>query len=871
VEAFVHPDDQRSNIPTAELETFLTQADRVAKRASYARGSELRYPRDAAGDPQLVWRGKDELDHQPLDVLAPPIYIQEKIHPKAIIEDLRAGKHDPTVEQPNLFEDFNGIPFQELVDFYQHGQHWSNRLILGDSLEVMSSLAEREGLKGQVQCAYIDPPYGIDFRSNWQVSTASRDVTDGRLQDATRQPEQVKAFRDTWRDGIHTYLSYLRDRIQVVHTLLSTSGSIFVQIGEKNQHLIRSLLDEVFGAQCHVVTILIKKKGSQRGNFIEPVNDYIHWYAREPRESGRLKYRPLFDRRDLDIDTARDYPNVEFRNGDVASVGAVPGADGQQIDYRGRLPDLFRDHPGARLFAANPLTGGGVFRTQAVPFAYGGREFRPGSGQSWKHSAITDDGSPSGMQRLAWSGRLIPAKTTWRFKRYLEDFPFKARSNWWDGLGGASNPTYVVQTNVEIVKRCILMTTDPGDLVLDPTCGSGTSAYVAEQWGRRWITIDTSRVALALARQRIMASRFDYYQLLDQTNRDLRKGFQHKQVPHVTSSTIANAVEIREGMSPEALERAIGRSADQEVMFDQPAVDPRVVRVTGPFTVESLSPPLSLEGTQSDGMVLSSTDIASFNRVVIDNLRAAGIQNSVKGERLRFMVLEPWAGRFVHAVGEYEENSRPRRAAICIGPQYGTVDTDLVREAAKEVAGYFDLLVVCGLAFDGRVETEIKQLGGLTVLKVAMNPDLSIGGEPLRKTSSANLFMIFGEPDIEITDLPDGKVQVQIRGVDTYDPTSGQVKAHTTDDIACWFIDTNYNAESFFVRHAYFAGGNDPYEALRRALKADIDPDVWQSLYSTVSRPFSSPTTGRIAVKVISHYGDEVMKVYSVRQRLTDN
>ncbi len=449
---------------------------------------------------------------------------------------------------------------------------------------------------------------------------------------------------------------------------------------------------------------------------------------------------------------------------------------------------------------------------------------------------------------------------------------------------------YVVQTSVKVVERCVIMTTDPGDLVLDPTCGSGTSAYVAEQWGRRWITIDTSRVALALARTRIMTAKYPYYLLADspegvtkesevtgripveqKTEDDIRKGFVYKRVPHVTLKSIANNPDIREGMSREKIDAVVARHADIELLYDKPYEDNRRVRVTGPFTVESLSPHRVLAtdderpASEVDGQ--RSSPPAQFETMIIDNLRKAGVQNTKKGERLVFDALDVHAGTWIQATGKYTDAAGTvRRVAVSIGPEHGTVGPGQVKEAAKEAVqgvGY-DTLVVCGFAFDPHVSEEVKRYGALTVLPTRMNPDLSMGDELLKKTGAGNLFMVFGEPDLDVRTTEHGQIVVEIRGLDVYDPTTGEIRSSSTDDIACWFIDTMYNGESFFVRHAYFTGADEPYEKLQRALRADIDEAAWQSLYSTASRPFDPPESGKIAVKVINHYGDEVLKVLPV-------
>jgi adenine-specific DNA-methyltransferase len=456
---------------------------------------------------------------------------------------------------------------------------------------------------------------------------------------------------------------------------------------------------------------------------------------------------------------------------------------------------------------------------------------------------------------------------------------------------GEQDKLYVVQTNTKVIERCLLMTTDPGDLVLDPTCGSGTTAYVAEQWGRRWITIDTSRVALALARSRLMSARFPYYLLADspegvkkeseltgrtspdyKTQGDIRKGFVYKRVPHITLKSIANNPDIKEGMSRKEIDAAIARHADTETLYDQPYQDNKRIRVAGPFTVESLSPHrvMAVDEQRPAAEIEAQKEAGTgqFETMILDNLKKAGVQNTVKNERLKFDHLDPYPGEWLHAEGEYtEKDGKTKRVAVCIGPEHGTVGPELVKDAAKEaVKGVgFDLLVICGFAFDAHVAEETKRYGKLNILITRMNPDLAMGDELLKTTGAGNLFMVFGEPDVDIKKQKDGKIVVEIRGVDVYDPTTGQIRSNSTDGIACWFIDTDYNEESFFVRHAYFCGGDVPYEKLQRALKAEIDEAAWSSLYSTVSRPFQPPRTGKIAIKVINHYGDEVLKVYEVK------
>ena len=895
VESIRHK-DKRANIPTEELRDFVADEELAPKT--------MLYPRDPSLDPQLVWQGKDEQDREDLAVPVVPVYIQEKIHPQAIIDALPCIKHTGD-GQINLFADFNGGPadFAQKIDFYHHKQNWSNRLILGDSLLVMTSLTEKEGLKGKVQTIYLDPPYGIKFGSNWQVSTRKRDVKDGKAQDATRQPEQVRAFRDTWKLGIHSYLSYLRDRLVVARDLLTETGSIFVQIGDENVHRVRALMDEVFGESNFVSTITIRKTTSEGASLIGSTTDFVVWYG---KTRGSTKFRPIFRPR-----------------------GEVAEERYSSVDSEGRRYRL------DNITSSRPAGEGDL-----TSYAWRGNTYDPGAG-TFKTTAV-------GLQRLSFADRLYGSgKGKLNYRRFHDDFSVAIVGNLWADISGAvqsrSDPKiYVVQTSTQLIQRCILMTTDPGDLVLDPTCGSGTTAYVAEQCGRRWITCDTSRVALALARTRLMAAKYPYYLLADspdgikketeltgkippeyKTQADIRKGFVYERVPHVTLKSIANNAEIevirakfqetleplREqlnsvlGMSWEEweiprepgdvwakevrklhtdwwkrriarqkqIDAAIARHADTEMLYDQPYEDNKRVRVCGPFSVESLSPHrvLSTADENQDGTVSEQEGRKQqdFATMILDNLRKAGVQNTRKAERLTFDRLDPYAGAWLHAAGEYTEaDAKSRRVAVSIGPEHGTVGPQQVKEAAKEaVQGVgFDMLVVCGFAFDPHVAEEVKRYGKLTVLPTKMNPDLVMGDELLKKTGAGNLFMVFGEPDVNIKKQKNGQFVVTIKGVDVYDPTTGQIRSASTDDIACWFIDTNYNGESFFVRHAYFTGAEEPYDKLKRTLRAEIDEAAWSSLYSTVSRPFDNPETGKFAVKVINHYGDEVLKVFEI-------
>ena len=857
--------DRRTNIPTEELRDFVREDENKPRK--------MLYPRDPSLDPQLVWKGKDEQDSADLEVPVVPVYIQEKIHPQAIIEDVRRTAKEGQPGQADLFSDFNGIKFEELIDFYHHDQNWSNRMILGDSLLVMTSLAEKEGLKGKMQMIYMDPPYGIKFGSNWQVSTRKRDVKDGKAGDMTRQPEQIRAFRDTWKLGIHSYLAYLRDRLAAARELLTESGSIFIQMSDENFPLVRCLLDEVFGSENFCCDVKFFKTTSQTSKLLPQTMDYLLWYA---RDKEHVKSRSLYVEKDLQAAIEVGYDWIEQPDGKRRPL--------QPEDKRSMGE---RATEGFRVCALdNLISQSGGLSTQ-FEYDFRGQKFHPASG-GWKTNL-------QGMQQLEKANRLEIKGNRLRYLRYFEDFRVSPLSDAWTdtSIGGfiSEEKVYVVQTSPKVVARCLLMTTDPGDLVLDPTCGSGTTAYVAEQWGRRWITCDTSRVALALARTRLMAAKFPYYLLADspegiqkeaeitgqlpagdaKPENDIKKGFVYKRVPHVTLKSIANNPDIKEGVSREEIDAAIARHADTELLYDQPYEDNKRIRVTGPFTAESLSPHRLLSTDEdrpaTEGEARKESSDGQFATMIIENLKKAGVQNTLKNERLKFDRLEPYAGTWINAAGEYtEKDGKARRVAVSIGPEHGTVGTEQVKEAAKEaVQGVgFDLLVVCGFAFDPHVSEEAKRYGKLMVMPTRMNYDLTMGDDLLKKTGSGNLFMYFGEPDIEVKKQKGGQLVVTIKGLDIYDPTTGQIRSHSTDDIACWFIDTNYNGESFFVRHAYFTGAEEPYDKLKRALRAEIDEAAWSALYSTTSRPFDPPKTGKIAIKVINHYGDEVLKVYPV-------
>ena len=925
VEALKHDQAKRKNIPTAEYQSVLQKEEQNPVRIAYER-------RNRDLDPQLVWRGKDEQDWSDLVVHAPPLYIQEKVHPKALIDDLlretKAREYETGQLTPDLFADFNGIPKGvDKTEFYQHDQNWSNRMILGDSLQVMASLAEREGLRGRVQCIYFDPPYGIKFNSNFQWSTTSRDVKDGNADHITREPEQVKAFRDTWRDGIHSYLTYLRDRLTVARDLLTESGSIFVQIGDENVHRVRAVMDEVFGEDNCVSLIGFAKTSGSTEEHLGQTTDYLLWFC---KDKSRVKYRPALKHKRPGEKGGTNYNRVRDLAGHSQSLtGAV-------------LSDPRIESGELRIYSLDNLTSQSAGRDKGEGAAswfgveLNGKIHKPSLSVRWKTNE-------QGMARLKAAGRLEATTSRLGYVRYLDDFPAVQISNRWEDVGASfmADKIYVVQTSQTVIQRCILLSTDPGDLVLDPTCGSGTAATVAEQWGRRWITIDTSRVALALARARIMGARYTYYLLADSregqikeaevtrttpssqpVQGNIRQGFVYERVPHIMLSSVAKNAEIdviwdkwqvkleplRELLNravtktwqeweipreadakwtdevqkihsdwwqariarQQEIDKSIAAKAEFEYLYDKPYEDKKKVRVAGPFTVESLSPHRVLSVDENDELIDTSKESSpeygakqTFAQMILENLKTSGVQQAHKADKITFTALIPWPGDLVCAEGRYLEGEKEKRAAIFIGPEFGTVTRPDLVEAAREAgdAG-FDVLIACAFNYDAH-STEFSKLGRIPVLKARMNADLHMSDD-LKNTGKGNLFVIFGEPDIDILKEKDGKLRVKVKGVDVFKPQTGEVISDGAEGIACWFIDTDYNEESFFVRHAYFLGANDPYSALKTTLKAEIDPEAWATLNSDTSRAFEKPKSGRIAVKVINHLGDEVMKVFRV-------
>lgn len=921
IENIRHNDDKRKNIPTAELQSILSTEDQKTLETRYSRNTDL--------DPQLVWRGKDEQDWSDLVVQAPPLYIQEKVHPKVLIDDLlRQTKEAKSQEhgfQTDLFADFNGIPKDaDKTEFYQHDQNWTNRMILGDSLQVMASLAEREGLRGKVQCIYFDPPYGINFNSNFQWSTTDKNPKDNKSENITREPEQVKAFRDTWRDGIHSYLTYLRDRLTIARDLLNESGSIFMQIGDENIHRVRVLMDEIFGDKNFVSLITFTKAEGLSDKSFSNVTDFVIWYSKNKQF---LKYRDF---------------KLEKKAGEIGATGYILLEDELKTHWRSATKDEIRagSAKGYVFFDDQPLISQDEMEGGQEAFVYKGQKYYPPKGRHW-----TTGKDMSKLERVIRANRIIQRGNRVEWKRYITEVAGTPLNNVWLGMGDrgftGESKIYVVQTAPEVIKRCILMCSDPGDLILDPSCGSGTTAFVAEQWGRRWITIDTSRVALALARARIMGARYPFYFLADSiegqikeaeisrktrssqpVHGNIRHGFIYDRMPHITLGAIANNGEIdviwdkyqkileplREQLNTvlkqmweewdipheadkswgetamrfhaewwknriarqKEIDKSIAAKAEFEYLYDKPYENKKIVRVAGPFTVESISPHRMIGVDENDELIdgVAESKLGygvkkDFAQIILENLKIAGVQQAHKEDRITFTALTPWPGDLVCAEGRYMEGTTERRSAIFIGPEFGTVQrADLVAAAREAGDANFDVLIACAFNYEAHT-TEFTKLGRIPVLKARMNADLHMA-EDLKNTGKGNLFIIFGEPDIELLTEKNDKLRVKVNGVDVFKPQTGEVISNGADGIACWFVDTDYNEESFFVRHAYFLGANDPYNSLKTTLKAEINEEAWATLHSDTSRPFDKPKTGRIAVKVINHLGDEVMKVFKV-------
>ena len=841
IEHYTHVEEKRVNNPPVGLVTPDTDRDAGKKTYTY----------DPHIDPALQWAGKAE--RTSFGVATVSLHVHERIDPRSIIEAVRKKNGEDFVQGSLFSRVEENPPIREAIEFYKHKHNWSNRLIAGDSLLVMNSLLEKEGMAGKVQMAYIDPPYGIRYGSNFQPFVSKRRLSENDAdEDLTTEPEMLRAFRDTWELGIHSYLSYMRDRLLLMRDLLTEEGSVFVQISDDNVAHVREVMVEIFGAKNFVVTIPLKKKGGQKAGLLAPVNDYILW-ATKNQEAARKKFRRLY----IPVatpDLLTKFNIVELPDGETATVTELSKRTGH--DYK-RFPKLFEeDFPKARLFESKDLTAGGYRRTQSVPFEYEGVTYDPGEGNCWKHSGITDDGSPSGMERLAKAKRIFVGENQIRFKRYATDFPYEVVTNWWDEFGGAPDQIYVVQTNPEIVKRCMLMTSDPGDLVLDITCGSGTTAVVAEDWGRRWITCDSSRVALTLAKQRIMTSVFDFYRLA-QPDEGVDSGFAYKTVPHITSSTLAN-----------------NEPPVTEPLYDEPLRDTARTRVSGPFTMEAVPAPAVKAFAEIEGAVqVADQSIARDGETARqgdwrDELLKTGIRGK-SGQRIEFSRVEPLPGtRWLHADAETKD-ATPQRVVASFGPEHAPLEQRQVALAIEEAQSLVPkpkIIVFAAFQFDPEAAKDIDETKwpGVTLLKAQMNADL-LTEDLKRKRASNDSFWLIGQPDVALAPVEGekGRFRVTINGFDYYNTKSGEIDSGGTEKIAMWMLDPDYDGRSLFPRQVFFIADvmKEGLKTLAANLHAEIDANLIKAYLGKASLPFESGTHKRAAVKIIDDRGIESLRI----------
>ena len=818
-EQYEHKGKQRLNNPPVGLVDAHTD-NGGQKRKTYQYDPHL--------DPQLQWAGKAE--HTSFEVPTVSLHVHERIDPRRIIETVRKEKTD--MVQPSLFED-NKKPLREAIEFYKHKEGWSNRLIAGDSLLVMNSLLEKEGMGGKVQMVYFDPPYGIKYGSNFQPFVNKRDVKDGKDEDLTAEPEMIKAFRDTWELGIHSYLTYLRDRLRLARELLSESGSVFVQIGDENVHLVRNVLDEIFGVENFISLITVVKTSSATAMLLPNISDYILIYS---KKKELLKYRQLFLDKLAGGQGGSAYNKVEFPDGKRMSVKEAEESnkDFSNAKYY-RLSDLRSQRPPG-----------------SFPVFFEGKQYIPTKGY-WKTGE-------EGFKKLINEKRIDASSNTLNYVRYLDDFPAFPITNNWSDLSSSvgSDKVYVVQTNEKILQRCLLMTTDPGDLVLDITCGSGTTAYVAENWGRRWITCDTSRVAIALAKQRLMTANFDYFELAHPVE-GVGSGFHYKTVPHITLKSIAN-----------------NEPAPQETLYDQPFIDNKRLRVTGPFTMEAVPAPVAKSFEEADSSITSSdagTEVARSGETLRQSeWRDELLRNGVRakgGKTIAFSRMEAARGfRYVQAEAETKE-AKPQKVYVVFGPEHAPLEQRMVELAYEEVKPYKpDILLFCALQFDEEAAKDIDEMNPeitrCLFLKAQMNADL-FTDDLKKKRASNESFWLIGQPDVKLKEIKSGdnkgKYQIEVNGFDYYNPKTGNVESGGKGDIAMWLLDTDYDGRSIFPSQVFFpmAGAKEGWATIARNLKAEIDEDKIEAFGGTLSLPF---TPGKaVAVKIIDARGIESLKI----------
>ncbi len=733
------------------------------------------------------------------------------------------------------------LPLREAIEFYKHKHNWSNRLIAGDSLLVMNSLLEKEGMSGKVQMIYLDPPYGIKYGSNFQPFVNKKDVKDGKDEDLTAEPEMIKAFRDTWELGIHSYLTYMRDRLLLAKKLLHESGSVFVQISDENLHHVKELMDEIFGVSNFCCQIAFQKTGGFAPTLLSSVYDYLLWYA---KDKPKIKYRKTFRER-TEAMLSSGYAWIELENGERRRFTSkeLTGED---------------EMPSGRRFQTSILVSEGASEKGSLPFEFEGKKYLPANGTHWKTSQ-------EGLKTLAEKGRLIAVGKTLAYVRYVDDFSVTEFNNVWaDTVRStyAAKKLYVVQTSEKVIQRCILMTTDPGDLVLDPTCGSGTTAYVAEQWGRRWITCDTSRVALSLAKQRLMTSLFDYYQLAH-PDEGVGSGFVYKKVPHVTLKSIANN-------EPPA----------EETLYDQPHVDNSKVRVTGPFTVEAVPSPTTLSLDEVEDRTASDVSIARSGETLRQSeWRDELLNNGVRGkggQYLKFSRVEPLSGtRYIQAEAETADGDNKRqRVFIVFGPEHAPMEQRQVELALDEAQSFrpkADMILFAAFQFDPEAAKDIDETNwsGVKLLRVQMNADLFTDDLKKKRTSNDS-FWLLGQPDVQIkkikTEKKEEKYQVEVKGFDYYDTKTGNVISGSDRNIAVWMLDPDYDGRSLFPRQVFFpmASNTEGWSKLARNLKAEIDQELIEAYRGNISLPFSVGENRQCAVKIVDDRGIESLRIIKI-------
>ena len=711
------------------------------------------------------------------------------------------------------------------IQAYSHNDTWQNRMIAGDSLIIMNSLLRKESMAGQVQTAYIDPPYGIKYGSNFQPFVGKRDVKDRSDDDLTAEPEMIRAFRDTWELGVHSYLTYLRSRLYLVRELLSDSGSVFVQISDENVHHVREICDEIFGPENFVTMIKFKKTGSIWANLMASTTDYLVWYA---KDKGQVKYRQLYVERRAGDPSLDMYNNVELEDGTT----------------RKATPEELRDKTFLskhRIVQYTPLLSDGQVSNSTQIIEYEGEKFMPPSGKHWKTTA-------EGIKQLIQAGRISKSGKGLRYKRYLDDCPVIEMGDFWDDTGGTPNMRYVVQTSEKVISRCILMTTDPSDLVLDITCGSGTTAYCAEKWGRRWITCDTSRVAIAIARQRLMTATFDSYKLAD-PQKGISSGFVYKSVPHVTLKSIAN-----------------NEPPDTETLYDQPEIDAGKVRVSGPFTVESLPAPSVISLEEAAGLNPEENDRQDgfMSQLMATGIRAKG------GERIRFSRHNRLTGvRWLHSEAWTDENES-RRVLVCFADSNTLMDSKRItlalQEAVKQIPAPA-MMIFCAFQFSPEAQTLINTANwqGVSLLQVEMNDDL-MTEDLRRKVNTDESFWLVGQPDVELVRVDSGKFVVRVLGYDYFSVSRDELISGDADKIAMWGVDPNYNGMTFTPSQIFFPieGKNGGWKRLEKTLKAEIDSSVMEKFSGTESLPFEAEEGQEIAVKIIDDRGIESMRLLTV-------